>query len=74
MEEMLTEAMRSYLDLAEWQVSFEGAPVAALAPPAPRVVSGNVATAATIRSNVVTSVVAMLLGLGAPAVGTRQNR
>ncbi|HZS21406.1 MAG TPA: SPW repeat protein [Pseudonocardiaceae bacterium] len=40
---------------------------------APWVVDGHVATTATIWSNVVTGVVAVLLGLAAMAVGVRRS-
>ncbi|MGH3856775.1 MAG: SPW repeat protein [Pseudonocardiaceae bacterium] len=41
---------------------------------APAIVSGHVATTATIWSNVVTGVIAVLLGLGAMSLGMRQTR
>lgn len=41
---------------------------------APWVVRGDVATTATIWSNVVAGVVAVLLGLGAISLGTKQPR
>lgn len=41
---------------------------------APWIVSGGVATTATIWSNVVTGVVAVLLGLGAMSVGMKPTR
>lgn len=41
---------------------------------APWVVSGHVATAATLWSNVVTGVIAVLLGLGAMSLGMSRTR